>query len=222
MPFNYKTELSRYRRYYQSLERFTKEPRTNAYTTAIFSFLAVSLFGWYAIRPTINTILFLRRQIADNKKVSQQMEEKITNLIEAQALYQRAQLSLPTVKQALPENPEAIELLAQFHSLADVSEASISSVTVASAPLLGTNPSTQKTPNKKVVDVPVTIVVVGTYTSIKSFLDGIADMRRILTVDAVSLLPEKEETGSAELADITIRATLKLTAHYFGIEKKHE
>ena len=88
MPFNYKTEIQRYRKYYHSLEPVLAKPRSKAYTTIVFSFLAVSLFGWYAIMPTIQTILFLQREIKDKTQLSTQMEDKIAALIEAQSYYQ--------------------------------------------------------------------------------------------------------------------------------------
>src|SRR3989338_2007521 len=119
MPFNYKTEIHRYKRYYQSIEQVANKPQARAYTTAIFSFLAVSLFGWYAIRPTLQTILYLRREIIDKTDISKKMEEKISNLIGAQATYQSVENQLPLLHAALPTNPQAVSLVQQIKKLAD-------------------------------------------------------------------------------------------------------
>src|SRR3972149_7715954 len=118
MPFNYRTELHRYRRYYQSIENITKRPNTHFYTTTIFSFLAVSLFGWYAIRPTIQTILFLQREIRDKTELNKKMEDKIAALIEAQAYYQEVEPLLPVLDESLPSQPDAIPLIMQLRNLA--------------------------------------------------------------------------------------------------------
>lgn len=228
MPFNYKTEIDRYRRYYQNISEVAHRPQPQAYTTAIFSFLAVSLFGWYAIRPTIQTILFLQREITDNKTVSQQMDDKIGKLIEAQVTYQEIQGNLSLLTQALPENSDAVSVVAQLKALGSASQASISAITVSSVPLTAgvATPSGIKTqpaagsaklaflPSRKVSDVPITVVSHGTFGSIESFLNGIISMRRIVTVEGISLVPDFETRSGSPSADISLRMVLKLTARY--------
>ncbi|MBI2405230.1 hypothetical protein HYV22_03580 [Candidatus Gottesmanbacteria bacterium] len=179
MAFNYKTEYERYRRYYQSLEPTFKTSATSSYTMAIFSFLAISLFGWYGIRPTVQTILFLRREIADNTEVSKRMENKITQLVEAQAAYQNAADNLVILDQALPQDPNVLRVVGQLQSLAKSTNSSLSAVQVPTVPLA----SSQATPSagtggEKVTDIPIVVAVNGTYTAIKSFLDGLVSMRK--------------------------------------------
>jgi len=95
--FNYKQEYQRYKKYYLNLVPLLQQPVSRAYTTIIFSFLAISLFGWYAIRPTMQTIFELKREIADKTDLNQKMEEKISALIEAQAVYQDIETKIPVV-----------------------------------------------------------------------------------------------------------------------------
>lgn len=198
-------------RYYQSLTEFVKQPKTTIYTGAIFSFLAVSLFGWYAIRPTLQTILFLRREIADNKIVSIQMEEKISKLIEAHALYQTIKPRLALLAQALPEDPSAIAVVTQLKNLATVSGATISAITVSAVPL--TN-NVAKTGKKKMADTPIQMVVGGTYPTIKSILTGIINLRRALTIETFTITPEKTNTTEGPVPDVKLRMVLKVQAHY--------
>ena len=174
MPFNYKTELHRYKRYYQSLEGVAAKPKTRAYTTAIFSFLAISLFGWYAIRPTIQTILYLQKEIEDNKLVSAQMEEKIGKLIEAHATYQSVEDDIPYLTQAIPPAPEALTALGQIRNIAIIRGASISAITSSSAPLLSneqTSPNkstvTKGISNSKIKSVQLSFIAVGTYDMLR-------------------------------------------------------
>jgi len=87
-----------------------KKPKMRASTTAVFSFLAISLFTWYAIRPTAQTIIFLRREISDKTALNEQMENKITALIESQDTYEKIKERLPIVQQALPPNPDGVIL----------------------------------------------------------------------------------------------------------------
>lgn len=226
MALDYKTELERYRRYYQKIGGTFGQPRQQAYTTAIFSFLAVSLFGWYAIRPTIETILFLRRQIADNRVVSRQMEDKIGKLIDAQAAYQQYSDKLPLLSQALPRDPSVIKIVSGLKNLSNNS-ASISAVNFSQVPLVAgtatpsaqTVESVKKTstsvlvPTRKIADIPITIAINGTYPNLITFLNGLVNLRRIISVDAISITRGNENIiGQPGVAQL--HAVIKVTAHY--------
>ena len=224
MEFNYKTEYERYKKYYQSLEPTLKKSSTRSYTMAIFSFLAISLFGWYGIRPTIQTILFLRREIADNLIVSQKMEDKITHLVEAQAALQNAGDKLLTLDQALPQNPDVISLVSQIKNLASATDSSLSAVQVPAVPLLPSvaTLSAGPSPFGKVTEVPLVVVVTGTYTKIKAFLAGIISMRRIFVINTIGLSPSKEDiaTGRVSTASGTLlRMVLRMNGYYMPLKK---
>lgn len=217
-----KTEIDRYRRYYRAMEEIVKRPKANAYTTAIFSFLAVSLFGWYAVRPTLQTILTLRREIADNTKISARMEDKITKLIEVQASYQSVQDDLPLLDQAVPSIPDAIGVVSQLKNLAQVNSASVSSITVSSVPIIG-KPSEstesgvqQDAQSKKILNVPIAMIITGSYPALRSFVDGLITLRRIVTIDTITLNLDTDTRASSTSSDIALRMTVKVNAHYTG------
>lgn len=213
--------FERYRKYYQVLEPVLQQPKTRAYTMAIFSFLAVSLFGWYAIRPTISTILFLQREIADKTQINRQMEEKITALIEAQAAYEAAQPQLALVGQAIPQNSEVLGLASQVRNLVAISGSSVSAVQIPTVPLVGQEATAgSKLAEKKQADFSFTTVMNGPYSVIKSILDQVIDMRRIVTVETVNLRPAREgPTQSSEpgtTGGTILQLILKLKAYYQG------
>lgn len=179
--------------------------------TAIFSLLVVSLFGWYAIRPTVQTILFLRREIADKTTLNQKMEDKITNLIEAQAAYEAVADKLPFVDQALPETPEAVELASQISTLAQQNGASVSAIQIATVPL-----SSDATPSGKITKAAgeetfaTTVVLEGPWTSVYYFLDGLVKLRRLTTIDTISLKSGSTFSGGTP----TLNLVVKLTSYY--------
>lgn len=220
MAMNYKPEVSRYRRYYKALESMTQKPEHRAYTTAIFSFLAISLFGWYAIMPTLKTILFLRREIADNIKVNQQMEDKITNLIQAQAAYQSLEPQLPSMTQALPETSDMAGIIAQLKNLAALSQASISAIQVASIPLASepkTAPTGTGTTNSgKILEALLTVSLTAPYETLGTFLRGMMNMRRIITIDSLSITPEKNQGEIGKADTHTLRLIVKIKTYYYG------
>ncbi len=189
-----------------------KKPKMRASTTAVFSFLAISLFAWYAIRPTAQTIIHLRREIADKTALNEQMENKITALIEAQATFQEIEDRLPVIRQALPNNPDAIILARQLSNLAAYSGASISAIQIPSLPVLGreATPGAKLAQTKPLEDFPVSVILTGPYASLKSFMDGLLKMRRIASVDTISL-----KLGLSKLVLLDeLQLSLKLTSYY--------
>lgn len=221
MPFNYKTELHRYKRYYQSLEGVAAKPKARAYTTAIFSFLAISLFGWYAIRPTIQTILYLQKEIEDNKLVSAQMEEKIGKLIEAHATYQSVEDDIPFLTQAIPPAPEALTALGQIRNIALIRGASISAITSSTAPLLSNeqtapNKSTviKGISNRKIKSVQLSVIAVGTYDILQGIIEDVVSLRRIVTIESLSFTPNRESEQQLLFGSIPLKLVMRLNAHY--------
>lgn len=201
-----------FRRYYQKLRPVFKKPGVRTSTATVFSFLSISLFAWYAIRPTAQTILYLRREIADKTIINEQMENKITALIEAQSTYETIKARLPVVEQALPKNPDAIILARQLRNLASYSGASISALQIPSLPFLGS----EATPGaklasqpKQVVDFPVALVLRGSYRSLKTFIDGLLTMRRITAIDAITL-----KRSAKAATDDELQLSLKLSSYY--------
>ncbi len=219
MAFNYKTELKEYRKYYQSIEPIFTKPSGRGYTTVIFSFLAVSLFGWYAIRPTIQTILYLRREIADKTELNKEMEDKISALIEAQAYYQQIEPLLPVVDQALPSQPDAVPLFIQLRNAASASGVLLSSLQTPVIPLLSN--SVQKGqatgPPPTQPNYLLTIQVRGPYDGVKTFITNVGSLRRIVTIDSVAIAPADSSLVSSQSAQPSSRllqATLQLKTYY--------
>lgn len=226
MPYNYKTEIQRYHKYIKELEPKLAKPKNKAYTTIVFSFLVVSLFGWYAIRPTIQTILLLQREIKDKTELSKKMEEKISALIEAQAYYQEIEPLLPAIDQALPTAPDAIPMIIQIRNLASLSATLITAIQLPSVPLTGqelsstgkilpqsSSPAT--TSKQQVFDFAINIR--GPYANLHAFIEGLTLMRRIITIDSITIVPSQSDTtstASAEPNSKLLQLALKLKAYY--------
>lgn len=166
------------------------------YSTAIFSFLAVSLFGLYAVLPTMRTILYLKREIRDKTSVNKQMEDKIASLIESQAVFEASGGRLSLLFDAIPQGPNPVELSRTLIQLAQNSSASMSSVAVSSVPFVA----------QKKTSFPVTVVMGGSYPALKELLDSMLSLRRIVSIDAIRFSPN---TGG-----VPLQLVLQLEAYY--------
>ncbi|EKD67502.1 MAG: hypothetical protein ACD_48C00373G0005 [uncultured bacterium] len=202
-----------YRKYYRSLEPILNKPKTKQYSTVIFFFLTVALFGWFAIKPTIQTILYLQREIVDKKEVNTKMDEKINALIVAQAILENIQPQLDVISYTIPSNPQAVDIARQLKNLAENTQASLSAIQIASVPILVATPSsTLPSSIVKHTAIPITLSIDGSYNVLASFMNGLLAMQRIVMIDSVSFSPSKSGLPQAKTNDI--RLQLKLTGYY--------
>jgi Tfp pilus assembly protein PilO len=221
MVFNYRTEYNRYRRYFTSLEPLAKTPIIRAYFSLIASLFALSFFGAFAIRPTIKTIIGLRKEITDASFTDKRLQEKINALSEAQTQYSLIQPELPTVFAALPKNPEFSSLLKQIENIVVASGASISAIQFQSVTLhdagakekqisLQASPSgTEKnnTPDVNIessdkllglTPISFSLILRGSYTNLTAFLTSLTRLSRLIHVD--SFVISTVTGGFAELS----------------------
>lgn len=223
MAFDYKKEYERYKRYYQSIEPEIQKPANRAYTAIIFSFLVISLFGWYAIRPTMQTIFTLKREIVDKTDIDKKMEDKISALIEAQAAYQDIEPDLPLIGQALPNTSDAVRAAAQIQNLAADSHVLIDTISISSVPLSAESKPgiQQKTTTAKLSNFPVSLSVTGAYTDITAFIRGLLNLRRIVQIDSLFFTPIRSvgtvASGSATTTSTRIKLDLKLKLFYLSM-----
>jgi Tfp pilus assembly protein PilO len=209
-----------YRKYYKSLEPTLNKPKTKAYSTIIFFFLVVSLFSWYAIRPTVQTILYLQREIADKSEVSKKMDDKINALIQAQAVYDGAQDKLKYLDEALPTDAGAMDVLAQLTKLAETTGATFSAIRMGGSPLpaataedaSGTTPKPAADKNS---EMTITLAVGGEYPAVSAFLKGIVDMRRLMTIDSIQIAKDDSAARIPQAQQVSpLSLTVKLRTYY--------
>lgn len=204
---------TQFKRYYKNITPVLKKPKVRSITSAVFSFLAISLFLWYAVRPTAATIIYLRKEIEEKTVLNQQMESKITSLIEAQNAYEAVLDTLPVLDQALPHQPDAIILARQLRNIAQVTQASISALQIPGVPIT----TKESTPGAKTVavqepmqDFTVSIVLSGSYPAIKAFMENLLSLRRITAIDSMTIKQESE----GEFAGETLQMSLRLKTFY--------
>ena len=212
LPTN--NQFSRFRKYYTSIEPIWEKPKNRIYTAIIFSFLAISLFAWYAIRPTVQTILFLQKDIADKTIVNQKMEQKIAQLIEARANLDEIQPRIYLVREAIPENPDALDLSLQLRNLINSSDATMSSLTLGGIPLVSSDTKTKTGNNVSSAEFHINTILMGGYPGLESVLDQMNIMRRMITVSMLNFSLTGETRFSAGSTVIPINLTLKLNSYY--------
>lgn len=178
--------VNQYKKYTKTIAPFIQNPKTKNYSTVIFFFLVLSVFGWYAIKPTIQTILYLRREIKDKTEVDKKMNEKIYALIEANNAYENSQTLLSVLSEAIPTSPEALDLVSQMNALAASKNVVISSLKMSDIPLASPSGSSQTKNAERFTKLPIDIDVEGSYLAIVSFLRELISLRRIVTLEVLN------------------------------------
>lgn len=205
---------NRYYKYYRPLEPLISKTQNRIYTAAILSFFAISLFGWYAIRPTLNTIIVLRKEIEEKKEINQKMEKKISQLIEAQSNYQQIENQIYLLDQAIPPDPQVLDLGKQIERMISETEATASSITLTNnVPLLTFESENSKKATKDNPEFNMNAEIQGDYPQLELVLTKLNNMRRIVTVLGFGI-GEPKKINREMIQESWLNIALRIKSYY--------
>lgn len=81
--------------------------------------VSLIIFGNFAVRPAVVTIVELQRKIKDQKAAVEKLDQKIKNLSKAQTELRKIKSDLPLIEKALPENEDSSQLLEDLYLQAE-------------------------------------------------------------------------------------------------------
>ncbi len=178
-----------YSKFFPNLE----EERTQKFTTIILTVITLSLFGIFAINPTISTILKLRRELDDNNFVDKKLQEKINNLSSLQKKYIILQNDLPIIFAAVPKGPEVPLLVAQIQAIAKNNNIAIENFQSFEVEV------PTKSASRNYSSFSFALSAGGTYNDLYRFLTQLSNMQRVVAVELLSL-SKKSISNSMELS----------------------
>lgn len=176
----------------QQLLLLKTKKETGAYFYLILTLLAVSFFGFFALRPAISTITNLQKQLSDSQNVLTALQTKISVLHSLSGQYASLTPNLPLVYEAIPTSSEIPTLTRQIETLSqenNVELTQFSTSSIESYPLSTAN---------KLYGYSFSIVVIGDSISINSFLNNITSFSRILSIQKITT--GKIQDGKQNLA----------------------
>lgn len=205
MQFNSSFQSKEYQRYFVNLQNLYKRKEIKVYTNLILSLFAVTLFVYFALRPTAITIAALFRELEDKKTINQKLQEKINSLDQARINYSKITNSLYLLDQALPKDSDVNLLLVQIEILAQKSNVAFKGMNFEPVNILGED--TSKKANKKnkigTNEIVFNLDVTGDYESLKSFLKNLEGLRRLINIQSFSITQSQKE-GEEKVMSITI------------------
>src|SRR4051812_13582704 len=159
-----------------------KEQKTQAYLTLAFTFAALSIFGLFAINPTLTTIADLQKQLEESKVIKEQLDTKIANLYALQNEYYKLQPDLPVVFSAIPNKPEPAPLLGKIQAIAAKDKLSLMQLESFQVDLMK-----KSTDPKAKSSYTITIQGQGSYEQLAAFIESFTHFDRILTIESLSI-----------------------------------
>lgn len=179
-------------KYFEFLPDF-KEEKTQKFTTLIFTLIALSFFGLFAINPTISTITELNKQLEDSRFVDQKLGQKISSLTVLQQKYTNLQPDLPIILNAIPKDSEVPLFAAQIQSVANNSNITIDSFQTFEVEI-------NKNPNpRQYSSFTFALTAEGTYNDLSNFLSNLSNMQRVAGIDTLSLTKRSGISNSLQL-----------------------
>ena len=168
--------------YLVSLLPRLKEERTQSFATLAFTLIAIAIFGFFAINPTLATIADLQKQLDDSKFVDSQLSKKISALTSLQGKYNQMQSDVPVVLNAIPTSAYITNFVAQVQTIGDNNNMQI--INIQTYPV---DISSLIAPITTYSSFAFTLDALGNPTDISHFLTGMSSFNRLVTLDNISL-----------------------------------
>lgn len=189
---------------------FYNNPVAKVSLELAFSILAVIFFAVFAVKPTLQTMSELVKEIKDKRALNEQLEQKIASLNTAQAQYQQFSSQLYLLDEAMPKTASLIEGLKIVEKLASENNIVIQGITISAVPdeLTIANENEAK---REILTFNVDLT--GGYLDIRQFIEALIASRRMMLVDQVnfSLNSNRYQTD--------LSAIIKIGLPYYQSEK---
>lgn len=162
---------------------FYKRPVAKVSLEVIFSIIAVLFFAIFAIRPTLQTMSELIKEIEDKRSLDAQLGQKIASLSTAQSQYQLFSPQFYLLDEALPKTAMINQSLQIIEKIASDNELVIQSIATSSVPdelkEIEASIATRKT-------LTFNVSISGDYLNIRQFIEDVMASRRMMIVDQVN------------------------------------
>lgn len=179
----------RFNRYYTMLEPLLAHPEIRAYTMLVLSLFTMSFFGYFAIRPTLTTVINLRQQIKDMHFVEQKLQDKINALSEAQVGYENIKPDLEIISTALPPETRFPGFVKSLEKLATESGTIVVGLNFQNINLS----SFEATAAASEIPIGFSLTISGDYANLADFVKRLSRFERLATIEKIGLAIKKEK-----------------------------
>ncbi len=187
-------------RYFTYIEPVLRSPIIKTYGTTIFTIIALIIFIFFAIKPTIETILVLQKKLENSQQVYKKITDKSESLTQARKNYQNLTPDTKTkISSAVPNKVDLKTVIQSLEATALLNQASISAIQVQPLTI-----DVETTKNKSLSEISFTINIEGDYDNLLSFIRQLRATNRLITIESLAL--NKNQDNKAILLSINGKA----------------
>lgn len=181
--------------YYTYIEPVVKNPIVKSVAPYIFSLITLIIFLIFAIRPTLNTISELQKEIDNNQKVLDSLNQKSKNLSTGKTNYENMGSEIKKkIAESLPLNPNVVTLTANIQNSVPLG-ANVAALQIEPVVLFDLQ---NTTPTLDLQELSFSFNLDGNYPQLLNALDNLNKTSRLLNVTSIVL--SKPSSGSGTLA----------------------
>jgi len=180
----------------QPLYRYVRQQAENKkflkYIEITATFVLITLFLFFAIKPTATAISKLLGEISSKQLLVSQMKSKINSVLNAQNSYSEAQAKYQVIESSLPSNPMFYQAYNNLYSMSN--DSSIKPTTVNFD--LSTKSDSSKEKTESNIDTKsfgIKFSGNGSYSQILSFIKKAVDNRRLTDIKSIQLSQPRQE-----------------------------
>lgn len=187
-----KSQSQIYSRYFIYIKPIARLPIVKTYGSAIFTLMVMIIFIFFAVKPTIETIVVLQKKLADSSQVLEKVNQKANNLSAGKANFEKLD---PIVKakivSAIPDTTSLKSVIQTLEQSAKSHNASISAIQLQPL-VLETKANNQL---RAIAEISFTFNTEGEYKDLISLLQDLAHSTRIISIDNLALSKLSEGAG---------------------------
>lgn len=180
-------------------QKYWQSKKQKTYTSLGLSLILILIFGIFALRPVLLTVIELREKLSQGQKANARLDEKIQSLSLAQVNYEKVKTELPLIDAALPKDPKILDFLNKVDFLAKKNELlidkvqaqgiSLQSQTKAANETAQDNQDTARNPR----EITLSFNAKGYYPNLRSFLNELQALERAVNLDEIGIEKPKDE-----------------------------
>lgn len=193
----------RYSRFYTFIKPMVKNQAVRDYGPLVFSLLTSAIFAFFAIKPTLSTIVSLQKTLDEQKTTLTQIDQKTNDLTLARKNIQNIPSdTLVNLNTMIPPSSDLPFIIDNLNYLAQVNQATISGLQFQ--PIELSNPSASVSAKEPLLSqVDFTLNTQGSYENLTKLLNNLGKSARLIDIQSVTFT--KPEEGPL-LMSITARA----------------
>lgn len=179
-------------RYFQYIKPLTRLPIIKTYGSTIFTLFVGTILIFFAIKPTIETILVLQKKLVQSEEVLQKVTEKANNLSLGKKNYENLP---PEIKEkitaAIPDTVSLKSLIQTLEQVTVTHDASVSALQVQ--PLVVPTKTTDQIGTQ--TEISFIFNIEGGYPNLNALLQDLKLSSRLVSIDSIVLSKPADRGG---------------------------